>query len=498
MSHYLVRQVEGTPNIDVRLETEVVGGGAGSDGWLDRLVLRSRADGATETMAAEELFVMIGAHPNTDWLPAELARGEAGSSSPEPMSRTTGAWQLAERSPLSLETSMPGVFAAGDIRHGSMNRVASAVGRGLDRSPARPRALRGRSARSARPGATLTPGWRLPGWLRRLTDLGTLPSDSEEVRLRKSVLTLSAILMATLSLVWVGTYAVLGLWLSAAIPFAYQLASTASIYTFARTRRYRLFRASQLWMSLLLPFALQWSLGGFANSSAVSLWAFTCPVGALLFVGARQAVPWFVAFGALMAVSGAIDPTLAANAPYVPGGVVVTFFVLNILGVTTTAYVLLQYFVRARERALAELEVERAKSERLLLNVLPASVASRLKESDQVIADGFPVGDRAVRGHRRLHPSRAGARTGGRGRHARPDVRRVGTCSPRATAWRRSRRSGTPTWWPAAFPLRARTTPRRSPTWRSRWARRSSAAQRRAACRSRCGSAWTPGPWSPA
>jgi adenylate cyclase len=230
---------------------------------------------------------------------------------------------------------------------------------------------------------------RLPGWVRRLTDLGTLPSDSEEVRLRKSVLTLSTSLMATLSFVWVGTYAVLGLWLSAAIPFPYQLASTASIYTFARTRRYRLFRTSQLWMSLLLPFALQWSLGGFANSSAVSLWA-SCPVGALLFVGARQAVPWFVGFGALVAFSGAIDPTLAASPPHIPSGVVVAFFVLNILGVSTTAYVLLQYFVRAREQARAELEVERAKSEGLLLNVLPASVACRLKESDEVIADGFP------------------------------------------------------------------------------------------------------------
>ena len=234
------------------------------------------------------------------------------------------------------------------------------------------------------------PAWRrLPGWLRRLTDLGTLPSDSEEVRLRKSVLTLSSVLMATLSFAWVGTYAALGLWLSAAIPFAYQLASAASIYTFARTRRYRLFRTSQLWMSLLLPFALQWSLGGFANSSAVSLWAFTCPVGALLFVGARPAVPWFVAFGALVAVSGVIDPALAEGAPQIPSGVMVTYFVLNILGVSTTTYVLLQYFVRARERALAELKVERAKSERLLLNVLPASVAGRLKESDQVIADRF-------------------------------------------------------------------------------------------------------------
>jgi adenylate cyclase len=223
------------------------------------------------------------------------------------------------------------------------------------------------------------PAWGgLPDWLRRLTDIGTLPSDSEDVRLRKSVLTLSSVLMATLSFAWVGTYAALGLWLSAAIPFAYQLATAASIYTFARTHRYRLFRRSP-----------QWSLGGFATSSAVSLWAFTSPVGALLFVGARQAVPWFLAFGALVGVSGAIDPALSAGAPDIPSGVVVAFFVLNILGVSTTAYVLLQYFVRARERALAELGVERAKSERLLLNVLPESVASRLKDSNQVIADGF-------------------------------------------------------------------------------------------------------------
>jgi class 3 adenylate cyclase len=223
---------------------------------------------------------------------------------------------------------------------------------------------------------------RVPGWLRRFAGVGALPSDSEETRLRKSVLVLSSSLMATLAFVWVGTYAALGLWLSAAIPFAYQLASAASIYAFARERRYRLFRASQLGMSLVLPFALQWSLGGFRTSAAVALWGLTSPVGALLFVGARQAVPWFLAFAALVAVSAAIDPTLAAGAPDIPNGVVVTFFALNVLGVSTTVYVLLQYFVRARERALAD-------SERLLLNVLPAPVASRLKQSEQVIADGF-------------------------------------------------------------------------------------------------------------
>src|SRR5689334_22266156 len=94
---------------------------------------------------------------------------------------------------------------------------------------------------------------RLPAWLRWLPELGSSPSDSEEVRLSKSVLTLSATLMATLAFVWVGTYAALGLWLSAAIPFAYQVASAASIYTFARTGGFRLFRVSQLLMSLLLP-----------------------------------------------------------------------------------------------------------------------------------------------------------------------------------------------------------------------------------------------------
>jgi class 3 adenylate cyclase len=133
-------------------------------------------------------------------------------------------------------------------------------------------------------------------------------------------------------------------------------------------------------MSLLLPFALQWSLGGFENSSAVSLWAFTSPLGALLFVGARQAVPWFAAFVALVVASVAIDPVLAPHAADLPDAVRHLFFGLNIIGPTTTAYVLLQYFTRERER-------EQARSEALLLNVLPAPVAARLKREEGVIAD---------------------------------------------------------------------------------------------------------------
>src|SRR5213078_1952430 len=163
-----------------------------------------------------------------------------------------------------------------------------------------------------------------------LAEIGVLPSDSEELRVRKAVLVLSSTLMASLSFVWVATYAALGLWVSAAIPLGYQVASAASIYRFARTRRYLLFRRSQLWMSLLLPFALQWSLGGFTTSSAVSLWAFTAPLGALVFV-------------ALVGGSGVFDTAFASGAPHIPNAVVVTFFALNVVGVSTTAYVLLQY-----------------------------------------------------------------------------------------------------------------------------------------------------------
>jgi len=127
MSHYLVEQVEASPNIEVRLRTEVVGGEG--EEWLERLQLRSRGDGAIETVPAHALFLMIGARPNTAWLPPEVLRGDGGFLRTGADLAGTPAWPL-ERAPFSLETSMPGVFAVGDVRDGSPNRVASAVGEG--------------------------------------------------------------------------------------------------------------------------------------------------------------------------------------------------------------------------------------------------------------------------------------------------------------------------------------------------------------------------------
>ena len=126
MSHYLVRQLAATPNVEIRLGTEIVGGGG--DGWLTHLVLRDRASGAETSVAADGLYLSIGARPHTEWLPAEIARDDRGFV-------LTGAdvprdtWPL-ERDPLPLETSMPRVLAVGDARHGSVKRVASAVGAG--------------------------------------------------------------------------------------------------------------------------------------------------------------------------------------------------------------------------------------------------------------------------------------------------------------------------------------------------------------------------------
>jgi thioredoxin reductase (NADPH) len=127
MSHYLVHELEGTPNVEIRLGTHLVGGGG--DGRLEYLELREGATGAENTVAADGLFVLIGARPRTDWLPDEIARDRRGFVLTGGDLADDPSWPL-ERQPLLLETSLPGVFAAGDARHGSVKRVASAVGEG--------------------------------------------------------------------------------------------------------------------------------------------------------------------------------------------------------------------------------------------------------------------------------------------------------------------------------------------------------------------------------
>ncbi|HVD14379.1 MAG TPA: FAD-dependent oxidoreductase [Actinomycetota bacterium] len=131
MSDYLVKKIQATPNISVRLRTEVVDG-QGS-GRLERLTLHDGRSHTTQTIAAAALFVLIGAEPRTHWLRETVGCDQRGYLlTGRDLLGAEGlptGWPLA-RPPLFLETSLPGVFAAGDVRHRSIKRVASAVGEG--------------------------------------------------------------------------------------------------------------------------------------------------------------------------------------------------------------------------------------------------------------------------------------------------------------------------------------------------------------------------------
>ena len=218
------------------------------------------------------------------------------------------------------------------------------------------------------------------GLVRRLAFIGVDETDTDETRAQKAALTLAAAMVTVLAIIWVGTYWVLGLASAASIPFVYQVASVASLLVFDRTKSYRFFRFSQAAMMTLLPFLLQWALGGYEASSAVSLWALVAAIGTLFFFTADESIPWFFAFVGLTLLSGVLEPSLSQNPAAIPDPVRIAFFVLNVTGVSLTAYLLLQYAVRARDEAFG-------RSEGLLLNVLPKSIAERLKRQPGVIAD---------------------------------------------------------------------------------------------------------------
>jgi thioredoxin reductase (NADPH) len=126
MSEYLITEIAATSNIEVRLGTEVTGGNGGEQ--LESLTIGEKASGRVEEVAAAALFVLIGGEPRTAWLPDDLRRDRGYLLTGLDLTREH-PWPLG-RPPLPLETSIPGVFAAGDARYRSIKRVASAVGDG--------------------------------------------------------------------------------------------------------------------------------------------------------------------------------------------------------------------------------------------------------------------------------------------------------------------------------------------------------------------------------
>jgi class 3 adenylate cyclase len=141
----------------------------------------------------------------------------------------------------------------------------------------------------------------------------------------------------------------------------------------------------------------QLAIGNFISASGVVLCGILAPIVAVPVLGARASMPWFIAHVSLLLMSGYIDYQLADHlSPAVPARTSAVFFLLNFLGTSAIAYFLLRYAATQKERyesALLEsnrlLQIEQDRSERLLLNILPEPVATRLKQQDQTVADGF-------------------------------------------------------------------------------------------------------------
>jgi thioredoxin reductase (NADPH) len=131
MSEYLIKEMGAAANIEIRLNTRVIAGGG--RGRLEYLVLENSVSRTTETVPTAALFVLIGAEPRTGWLSEDIVRDRGGyivtGQELLRIGRSPEVWPL-KRPPMLLETSMPGVFAAGDVRHATVKRVASAVGEG--------------------------------------------------------------------------------------------------------------------------------------------------------------------------------------------------------------------------------------------------------------------------------------------------------------------------------------------------------------------------------
>ena len=219
----------------------------------------------------------------------------------------------------------------------------------------------------------------------RIERIGVDSTDSNELRLKKRLLVAIALMVIPAALLWGSIYLMSEEPTAGLIPLIYAGFSSVSIVHFAITRRLRFFRFSQLLLILALPFALQIALGGFVQGSGVILWSWLSPLGALLFADRKQALWWFIAFVGLLAIGGVFEVNVERQ-NNLPVWLKTTFFVMNPGTVGAVTFSTLRYFNAQKEWAMEMLEREQQKSEQLLLNVLPPSIATLLKGNHGIIA----------------------------------------------------------------------------------------------------------------
>jgi signal transduction histidine kinase len=206
--------------------------------------------------------------------------------------------------------------------------------------------------------------------LTALARIADQPGDDAETRLRRRIVIYGGLAMSGGGLLWGIMSVVFGLARQSLVPFGYIAITALNLLVLWRTRRFGLARGVQVSASLLLPFAFQWSLGGFEASGSVMYWSIMALVGSLSFESPKTTLRWLVMFIALTAFSGAIDPHLVVPQALADGQASELFFALNMVMVSSMVYGLTGYFVRGRAAALAKLEernVQLASSQRALV-----------------------------------------------------------------------------------------------------------------------------------
>jgi guanylate cyclase len=220
-----------------------------------------------------------------------------------------------------------------------------------------------------------------------LASIGADPGDDPDLREKKALLVLLAVLILPVSLVWGSLYLAFGEPVGV-LPFVYFAASLGSLVVFARTHNFRLLLNVQLLDVLLTTGLGQTFVGGFLPSGAVALWGIVAPLGALMFLEVRDAIRWFALFVVVFVATGVAGEVFFDNAD-LPVWFTSTMLALNVIGAGAVAFTLLASFASERNTALAALRVEQQRSESLLTNVLPRSIAERLKAATQAIAEQF-------------------------------------------------------------------------------------------------------------
>ncbi|MBL8517748.1 MAG: adenylate/guanylate cyclase domain-containing protein [Betaproteobacteria bacterium] len=218
-----------------------------------------------------------------------------------------------------------------------------------------------------------------------------------EEKLSGDMLMFSTGLMVFASVLWLAIYWSMGQRFSTMVPLVFQLLSAGNMFLYYRSRKIEVFCLLQLSLFLFTPFILQWSIGNFVNASGVSLWALLAPVGAIVVMGTKESVPWFIAYLFMQTMSGMFDYVLEWDPRKIDPQTVAVFFALNFISISAMVYLLLWYFSREKAKLAAQvdqqkrsIEMERELSDRLLLNILPAPIAERLKRQETNIADGYP------------------------------------------------------------------------------------------------------------